>query len=79
MEKAKIKKSIKKNVITRDMTFAEALEKNSKAGEVMFKYGLHCIGCHVAAFETVEQGARAHGMGDKEIKKMLDEINSSKK
>lgn len=60
------------------MTFAEALQENPKAGEVMFKYGLHCVGCHVASFETIEQGARAHGMKEEEIKKMVKEINEAK-
>ncbi len=71
-------KEAKKNRITKDMSFAEALGKNHKAGEIIFKYGLHCIGCHVAAFETIEQGARSHGMSEAEIKRMLEEINKAK-
>jgi len=38
-----------------------------------------CIGCHIAATETVEQGARAHGMTDKDIEKMLKEMNEAVK
>lgn len=65
----------KKESITKGMTFAEVLKKKPKAGEIMFKYGLHCVGCHVAEFETVEQGAMAHGMSEEDVKKMLEEIN----
>lgn len=88
MAKSKIKGTKKNRVtvkdkgtgstITKDMTFAEALQKNSKAGEIMFRYGLHCIGCHVASFETIEQGAQAHGLSDAELKKMIKEINEAK-
>ncbi len=61
--------------ITKDMTFAEILNKYPEAAEIMLKHGLHCIGCHVAAFETIEQGSKAHGMSDKEFKDMLKELN----
>jgi hybrid cluster-associated redox disulfide protein len=63
--------------ITKDMTLGEVAAKYPGAIMVLFKYGLHCIGCHVAAYETVEQGAMAHGLGDKEIKQMIEEMNKS--
>ena len=44
---------------------------------LMLKYGLHCIGCHAAGFETIEQGAKAHGMPDQEVQKMLAEMNNA--
>ena len=66
--------------ITKDMTFSQVLEKKGRpAAEVMMKYGLHCVGCHVAAFETVEQGSKAHGMSDKDLTKLLEELNKLKK
>lgn len=61
--------------ITKKTTFKEILEKKPEAIEIMMKYGLHCAGCHAAAFESVEEGAKAHGMNEKEIKKMLEELN----
>jgi hybrid cluster-associated redox disulfide protein len=64
-----------KNVITKKMTFAEILEKKPEAAQVMMKYGMHCVGCHMARFETLEQGAKAHGMDEKQLKKLIDEIN----
>ena len=63
--------------ITKDMTLGEVAAKYPKAVMVLFKYGMHCIGCHVATYETIEQGAMAHGLGDKEIAQMLDEMNKS--
>ena len=38
-------------------------------------YGLHCVGCMAAAFETLEEGAKAHGYSDKEIEKMVKKLN----
>jgi hybrid cluster-associated redox disulfide protein len=38
-------------------------------------YGLHCIGCGMAAFETLEAGAKAHGMSDKKIDSMVKHLN----
>ena len=61
--------------ITKNMTIGEVVSKHPKAVPVLMGHGLHCIGCHVAAWETLEQGAMAHGMSDKEIEKMLKEIN----
>lgn len=62
-------------VIKKDMTLGEVASKYPAAAEVMLKRGLHCIGCGIAAFETIEQGAAAHGMNEKELDKMVKEIN----
>ena len=63
--------------IKRDMPFAEVLQKHPEAAQIMMKFGLHCIGCHAAAFETIEQGCTAHGMKEEDIKKMLKEMNEA--
>jgi hybrid cluster-associated redox disulfide protein len=61
--------------ITKKMTFQEAMLVDQIAGLIFLKYGLHCIGCHMAADESIEDGARAHGLDNKEISKMINEIN----
>jgi len=61
--------------ITRHMKIMDVVADHPEAIEVMFKYGLHCVGCHVAQFESVEDGAKAHGMSDKDIDKMIHEMN----
>jgi len=63
--------------VTKDMTLGEVVNKYPDAAQIMLKYGLHCIGCHVASFETIEQGCKSHGMDDKQIEKMLKEINEA--
>lgn len=70
-----MKKIKSKDKITKDMTFQQVIEKYPNSVDVMLNYGLHCIGCHVASWETIEQGAAAHGLKKKDIEKMLDEMN----
>ena len=69
-------KHMENQKITKKMTLGEVVTKFPQAAEVMLKYGLHCIGCHVAAWETVEEGCKAHGIPDKDIDKMVKEMNA---
>ncbi len=71
------KDSAKKAKITKDMTLGEIVTKYPEAAEVMMKRGLHCIGCRMAARESVEQGAAAHGMNKKKIESLLREMNNA--
>jgi len=72
---AKAKKTVEKDAITKDMTIGDVVAKYPEAAHVMIQGGLHCIGCRVAMWETIEQGAKAHGLTDDEIKKMVRDMN----
>lgn len=48
--------------ITKDMTIQEVVENNPETIRVFLEHGLHCVGCSVARFENIEQGAMAHGI-----------------
>ncbi len=61
--------------INKDMNFGDLLRRYPKAGPILSGRGLHCIGCHIAVSETIEQGARAHGMDDATIEKLVEELN----
>lgn len=63
--------------VNKDMTLGDVVKQFPAAAGIMMKYGLHCIGCHVSEYETVEQGAQSHGMSNKEIEKMLNDINDT--
>ncbi len=63
--------------ISKDMALGEVVSKFPETVEIMLNYGLHCVGCHVAAFETIEQGAKTHGMKEEELEKMLAEMNKA--
>jgi len=65
------------DLITRDMTMGSIIEKYPIAAEIMQSYGLHCFGCHVNVFETLEQGAMGHGMPEEQIDEMLAELNKA--
>jgi len=67
-----VEKKVKK--VSKKMSFTEIMEIAPEAGEVLFNSGMHCIGCGMAAFETLEQGAMAHGL---DADKIVDEINKA--
>lgn len=69
-----------KNIeINKNTTLGEIAEKYPKVSMILANYGLHCIGCHAASWETIEQGAMAHGMNDEEIKQVIKEMNETMK
>ena len=63
--------------ITKEMTLGEVVSDHPECVETMLSYGLHCVGCHVAHSETIEEGAKAHGMSDEEGAKMVEELNEA--
>lgn len=63
-----------KQMITKDMSFGEVLQMFPQTVPVFAKYGMHCIGCSMSAFETIEQGAMAHRI---DVKKFVDDLNKA--
>ena len=63
--------------ITKNMMIEEALKKYPKSAEVLMKNGIHCVGCLIAASETLEQGLKAHGKKDKEIDEIIKDMNKA--
>ncbi len=66
----------KKMHITKDMPINDIFTKYPETVPVFQDHGLHCIGCFAASFETLEQGAAAHGM---DIKKLVEDLNAAVK
>ncbi len=64
--------------ITKRSKLMDIVKEKPESMEILGEYGLHCIGCAMAHFETLEQGCKAHGMSDKDIEKIVKEINSTK-
>ena len=58
--------------ITKDMSIMSIIEMNPNAVAVFQKHGLGCIGCMAAHYETVEEGARAHGLNAELLPKNVD-------
>ena len=53
--------------ITRDMTFHQILQLDSRVAGVLGEFNLGCVGCMGAMNETLEQGAMAHGLDVEDI------------
>lgn len=68
-------KSAEKQLVNLDMTIGEVVQKFPKAADIMLGYGLHCVGCAVNPYETIEQGALGHGMDEEMIRDMMEDIN----
>jgi hybrid cluster-associated redox disulfide protein len=61
-----IKETITKNILIGDLVSAYP-----GSVQILGKHGMHCIGCHVATWETLEQAAESHGL---DIDKLLKEL-----
>ncbi len=66
-------------LVTKDMHINEIISRFPNTVEIFFKHGFYCVGCQAAAFESLEQGAKAHGMSDAELDEMVDEMNEAAK
>lgn len=69
--------TIQKEIINKDTTIGDAIQAFPKASEIFLEYGLHCVGCHVNPYESIEQGSRGHGMSDELIQKMVSDVNKA--
>ncbi len=62
-------------LITKDINLGELIQKYPQTEEVLYDYGLHCVGCALSAFDTLEAGAKVHGLTNKEIDEMAARLN----
>jgi hybrid cluster-associated redox disulfide protein len=65
--------------ITKDMTIEDVVNQYPESMMVFMKHGLHCVGCHVSAFESIEDGANAHGINVEALVADLNKVVSSRK
>ena len=61
--------------IRRDTLIGDVVKQWPDAAPIMLSYGLHCVGCHISGFETVEQGCMGHGMPPEMIDELMQELN----
>ena len=59
--------------ITKDMTFFDAMRTHPEVANVLRKHNLGCVGCMGAQNETIEMGARAHGIDPEQLLKDLNQ------
>ncbi len=65
--------------ITKDNTIEDVVTKYPESVMVFMKHGLHCVGCHVSAFESIEEGAMAHGINVDALVEDLNKVAESRK
>ena len=65
--------------ITKENTIEEVVTNYPESVMVFTKHGLHCVGCHVSAFESIEEGAMAHGIDVDALVADLNKIAQPKK
>jgi len=65
--------------ITKDIKIEEVVTQYPETMMVFMKHGLHCVGCHVSAFESIEDGAMAHGINVDALVADLNKVISSRK
>jgi len=60
--------------INKEMKIEEVIKRYPDTREVFVKFGFHCIGCAAASFESIEDGAKAHGITPEEL---IEELNKA--
>jgi hybrid cluster-associated redox disulfide protein len=58
--------------ITANSTIYDLIKAKPEATEVLFKFGMGCVGCAIARGETLREAAEAHGIPLPELLKALD-------
>ena len=61
---------------TKETNIAKLLTEHPKTAEIFLEYGMHCAGCMAATFDTIEQGAKAHGLSDETVDEIVEKINA---
>jgi len=61
--------------ITKDTTIGEIVDKYPQVVDTLTSFGVHCVGCHVSPFESLEMGFKGHGMDDAKIQEAVIKLN----
>ena len=61
-------------MIKKEDNIAQVLSEHPEAIKVFIEFGIHCVGCAAASFETIEQGAQAHGIP---VDKLVEAVNKA--
>lgn len=61
------------NKITSDMIIADILRVDEGTASVLFKNGMHCIGCPSSSGESLADACSVHGI---DVEKLVTELNA---
>jgi hybrid cluster-associated redox disulfide protein len=62
--------------VTKETNIAKLLTEHPGTAEVFLEYGMHCAGCMAATFDSIEQGAKAHGLSDETVEDIVEKISA---
>jgi hybrid cluster-associated redox disulfide protein len=65
--------------IDKNTSIGDLMTANPEMNDVLYEYGLYCGNCSAAGFDTIEDGARIHGLEDEEIEELIQELNKKLK
>lgn len=54
-----------------DSTIFDVIQAKPDAADVLFRFGMGCVGCAIARGETIRQAAEAHGVPLEELTNAL--------
>ena len=60
-------------MITKDMSIVEVIQNYPETLGVFMQYGMGCVGCALASFESVEEGALVHGL---DVDQLVSDLNA---
>jgi len=60
--------------ITKDMVIGDVILAYPEAAQVMRELGIHCVGCHGAAYESIEEGAAIHRLNPEKICEKINQV-----
>src|SRR3989344_2659352 len=61
--------------ITKDTLIGDIVENHPEVVETLMGFGVHCVGCHVSPFESLEMGFKGHGMSDDDVNEAIAALN----
>ena len=56
----------------KDTKIGEILEKAPEKVDILLDAGMHCIGCFISEYETIEEACNVHGI---DVEELLNELN----
>ena len=62
------------DIITKDTDIIDAVQNHPEILDVFTKYGLGCVGCMAAHYESIGQGAGAHGI---DVEALVADLNKA--
>ena len=59
--------------VSKDMIINDILQLHPEVAAILFKSGMHCVGCPSSRGETLEEAGMIHGL---DVDKIIEEIKA---